>query len=577
MMKIFKLWRNPGRIDFYRADDRLLLIQIGIIVGVLSGFASVGLTWALEEMFDFFQSFRHLWWAFLIPALGLMMSSLFLEKIMNEGAGHGVTEVIYSVSKAGGLMRLRSCFTRLISSCLTIGSGGSAGPEAPVVMSGAAIGSNIARFFNLNERQRITLVGCGSAGAISAIFNAPLTGMIFAMEVILGEWSMVNIIPIAAASVAGAETCRLLEGNRIAFESSGFHISSFDMAACFGLALVASIASVMLTRMLRSMHDISTKVPVPFWIRAGIGGAAVGIIGFFIPDALGEGYHTIHSIIHGVYAAGIGVAAAAFFAKIITTSLTLGWGGSGGIFAPCLVIGSFAGLFFQRLLVLAFPTIMWSSEGCFALLGMAGMMSGLLQAPLTGLFLIVEITGSYDIMVSLIIVSALSTAITYYFEPMSFYLKDLIESGALLRPGTDQRILADISIREVIEQDCITVPPDMLLRDFIEVIKKSKRNYFPVEDKKTGKFLGMVNLDKIRPYIFNTFLYDTVVVEEIMDTDPEIVHYDDDLSEVLHKMDLNNHFSLPVLSHSKFMGMVSKATILDKYRDELKAQTSHKV
>ncbi len=570
-------WRYPGKIDFFRADDRLLLIQIGIIVGVLSGFASVGLTWSLEAMLEFFQPFRHFWWAFLIPAAGLMLSSLFLEEIMNEGAGHAVTEVIYSVSKVGGLMRLRSCFTRLISSCLTIGSGGSAGPEAPVVMSGAAIGSNIARFFNLNERQRITLVGCGTAGAISAIFNAPLTGMIFAMEVILGEWSMVHIIPIAAASVAGAETCRLLEGNRIAFESSSFHISSFDMAACFGLALVAALASVMLTRMLRGMHHISVKIPVPFWLRAAMGGAAVGLIGFFVPDALGEGYHTIHAIIHGVYTAGIGIAAIACLAKIIATSLTLGWGGSGGIFAPCLVIGSFAGLAFQRLLVFAFPSIMWSGEGFFALLGMAGMMSGLLQAPLTGLFLIVEITGSYDIMVSLIIVSALSTAITYYFEPMSFYLKTLIERGALLRPGTDQRVLSDISIREVIDKDCIAVPPDMLLGDFIKVVKKSKRNYFPVEDKETGKFLGLIDLNTIRPYIFNTLLYDTVVVEEIMDKDPEIAYYDDELSEVLHKMDAKNYFSMPVLSHTRFIGMVSKATLLDKYRDELKAQTFHVV
>ncbi len=575
MMKIFKLWRYPGRIDFYRADDRLLLIQIGIIVGVLSGLASVGLTWSLGAMLDLLNSLRYHWWAFFIPAAGLMLSSIFLETIMNEGAGHGVTEVIYSVSKAGGLIRLRSCFTRLISSCLTIGSGGSAGPEAPVVMSGAAIGANIARFFNLNERQRITLVGCGSAGAISAIFNAPLTGMIFAMEVILGEWSMVHIIPIAAASVAGAETCRILEGNRIVFESSIFHISSFDIAACFGLAIVASFASVMLTRMVRGMHNISKKTPAPFWLRAAFGGAAVGIMGFVVPDALGEGYHTIHAIIHGVYMEGIGIAFIACLAKIIATSLTLGWGGSGGIFAPCLVIGSFAGLAFQRVLVFAFPWVMWSGEGCFALLGMAGMMSGLLQAPLTGLFLIVEITGSYDVMVPLIIVSALSTAITHYFEPMSYYLKDLIDTGALLRPGTDQRVLSDISIREVIEKDCISVSPDMLLKDFISMVKKTTRNYFPVEDTQTGKFLGIININKIRPYIFNTFLYDSVVVEEIMDVDPAVVYYDDDLSEVLYKMDSKNYFSMPVLSHARFIGMVSKATLLDKYRDELKAQTFH--
>ncbi len=567
-------WRYPGKLDFFRMDDRLLLIQIGIIVGILSGMASVGLTWALGSILDFLRPLRHLWWAFLLPAAGAMCSSLFLEKIMNEGAGHGVPEVIYSVSRYGGLMRLRSCFTRLISSCLTIGSGGSAGPEAPVVMSGAAIGSNIGKFFNLNDRQRITLVGCGSAGAISAIFNAPLTGMIFALEVILGEWSMVNIIPIAVASVAGAETCRFFEGNRIVFESSPFNISSYDLLACLGLALMAAIASVLLTRMLRGMHHISGKVELPFWIRAALGGAAVGFLGFAVPDALGEGYHAIHAMIHGLYAAGMGLAAMACLAKIVATSLTLGWGGSGGIFAPCLVIGSFAGLAYQRMLVFAFPSVAWSGEGFFALLGMAGMMSGLLQAPLTGLFLILEITGSYDVMVPLIIVSAISTTITYYFEPVSFYLKELVDRGALLRPGTDQRVLSDISIREVIEKDCITVHPDMPLRDFIDAVKKSTRNYFPVEDAQTGKFLGMIYFDKIRPYIFNTFLYDTVFVEQIMDADPEVVYYDDDLSDVLHKMDLKKCFSLPVISNERFVGMVSKATLLDKYRDELKVQTA---
>ena len=460
-MKQFISWRHPARLLFFRRDDRMLLIIMGIIVGISSGLAALGLNTSLVFMLETLHHWRHHWWAFLLPAAGAMLSSLFLEKAMNEGAGHGVPEVIYSVSRYGGLMRFRSSISRLVSSCLTIGSGGSAGPEAPVVMSGAAIGSNIAKFFYLNDRQRVTLVGCGAAGAIAAIFNAPLTGIIFTMEIILGEWSMVNIIPIAVAAVSGAEISRLLRGNSIAFESSGsFHIGSVDLVACLGLALAASMASLMLTRLLRRMHKVSSWVSVPLWGRAAMGGALVGLLGFLVPDALGEGYHAIHAMIQGNYTTGLTIAAIACLAKILATSLTLGWGGSGGIFAPCLVIGSFAGLAYHRLLVFTMPSVTWVNEGCFALLGMAGLISGILQAPLTGIFLILEITGSYEVMLALIIVSALSTTITHYFEPASFYLKDLTERGQLLRPGTDARVLADLhhpwrSLRGIV----ISVPP----------------------------------------------------------------------------------------------------------------------
>ncbi|MFO7750739.1 MAG: chloride channel protein [Desulfobacteraceae bacterium] len=570
-------FRYPARIPFFRKDDRPLLIIFGIIVGICSGLAAIALNRSLVFTLEMLHHVRDMWWAFILPGLGAMLSSIYLEKIMKEGAGHGVPEVIYSVSRYGGLMRFRSSISRLISSCLTIGSGGSAGPEAPVVMSGAAIGSNIAQCFYLNDRQRVTLVGCGAAGAIAAIFNAPLTGMVFAMEIILGEWTMVNIIPIAVASVSGAEVCRILQGNSIVFESSGFQVGGFDFVSCLGLAVVASLASLLLTRLLRRMHHLSERVPVPLWVRAAIGGCAVGLLGFAVPEVLGEGYHSIHAMIQGVFKSGLTLAAIAFFAKILATSLTLGWGGSGGIFAPCLVIGSFAGLVFHRFFTFFFPSMITASEGCFALLGMAGMISGILQAPLTGIFLILEITGSYEVMLPLIVVSAMSTTITHYFEPASFYMKDLAERGELLRPGTDLRVLADISIREVVEKDCISVHPGMLLREFLYTVKRSTRSYFPVEDEKTGEFLGMVLFDHVRPYLFNTVMYDTVFVDQVMDADPETVQYDDDLSEVLRRMDAKKCFSMPVVSNNRFVGMVSKATLLDKYRDELNVQTAHAI
>ncbi|MFO7752125.1 MAG: chloride channel protein [Desulfobacteraceae bacterium] len=574
-MKHIRLLRNPARFAIFRKNTQFLLIIIGVLVGVVSGVAAVLLARSLEFTLAFLHDYRHMWWAFLLPGAGAMLSSLFLEKVMNEGAGHGVPEVIYSVFRRGGLLRFRSCYSRLISSWLTIGSGGSAGPEAPVVMSGAVIGSNIAKYFYLNDRQRVTLVGCGAAGAISAIFNAPLTGMVFALEGVLGEWSIVNFIPIAVASVAGAETSRILQGNEVLFESGTYSIGGFDLVACVGLAAATSFASLLFTRMLRQMHHISGHVPMPLSVRAAFGGMAVGLLAYLVPDVLGEGYHSIDLMIRGVFRDGLMIAAFAGLAKILATGFTLGWGGSGGVFAPSLVIGSFTGIAYHRLILTVFPDTPLVNEGCFALLGIAGLLSGLLQAPLTGMFLALEITGGYEVILPLIIVSALSTTITSHFEPASFYLKDLADRGQILRPGTDQRVLADISISEVLDTDCVKVHPGMLLRELLEVVKTSSRDYFPVEDPKTGKFVGMVHFEYVRPYLFNTIMYDTVFVEQLMDSNPLTVGPDEDLSEVLQMMDLKKLFSVPVVINGRFMGMVSKATLLDRYRNELNVQTSH--
>ncbi len=572
-MHLLDLWRRPSRWAVFRFDDRPLLMLIGLIVGICAGLAALALNRSLLALFEWLHHYRHYWWSFVLPGLGAALSSLFLDKIVREGAGHGVPEVIYSVSRYGGLLRFRSAWSRLVSSCLTIGSGGSAGPEAPVVMSGAAIGSNIARFFSLNDRQRVTIVGCGAAAAISSIFNAPIAGLVFTVEVVLGEWTALNIVPIAIASVAGTEVSRILQGNQIAFSHSGFHIDLADIAACIGLAVVTAAASVLLTRALRSMHHASSKVPAAPWARALIGGCAVGIIGVALPVVMGEGYHSIRDMINGAFGGGVAIVAVATLAKMAATAFTLGWGGSGGIFAPCLVVGSLAGLAYHRFLVILMPSVDWVGEGCFALLGMAGLVSGILQAPLTGIFLIVEITGGYDVILPLILVSAIATTLCHYLEPASFYLKDLVERGHLLRPGTDARVLSDLSVMELLETDCIPVSPNMSLRDFIDIIQRSHRNHFPVAAEDTGRFLGMIQLHDIRPYLFDPVMYDAVILEQIMDPRPDVVHPNEDLSEILQRMDAKRLFTMPVVADRKFLGMISKATLLDQYRKELRVQT----
>jgi chloride channel protein, CIC family len=574
MSHFFKKLRFPGTWPVFKRDDRLLLIILAIIVGNCSGIAALALNYSLGWFYETLIDFQNRWWVFLLPAAGAALSCFFLRSIVKEETGHGVPEVIYNVSRHGGFMRLRSSFSQLVASCLTIGSGGSAGPEAPVVISGASIGSNIARALSLNDRQRITLVGCGAAGAIASIFNAPVAGMVFSIEVILGEWKSLHIIPIAIAAVAGTEISHLLKGNQILFSHHQFVLHLSDIIACVGFALVTAGASVALARTLRGMSSVASRVMLPPWAKAAIGGLAVGGLGLVSPMVLGEGYHFISNAINGDFKIGLWVAVVAALAKILATAMTLGWGGAGGIFAPSLVIGSFVGLAYHRLMMWIWPSFLGVGEGCFALIGMAGLISGILQAPLTGIFLIVGITGSYDVILPLIIVSSLSTALCRYAESSSYYLKELVEKGQLLRPGTDARVLTDLTIPELLEKDCVTVPSNMRLREFINIVSTSRRNYFPVEDPDDGRFVGMIHLDDIRPYLFNTALYDMVMLEQIMNRNVLTVGPEEELNRVLEKMDVYRLFSIPVISEGRFVGMISKATLLDQYRRELIVQTA---
>ncbi|MBU0971195.1 MAG: chloride channel protein [Proteobacteria bacterium] len=558
---------------FFRLDDRLLLIVAGSLAGICSGLAAVALRLSLESVIEWLHPFRHYWWAFVLPAAGALLSSLYLEKISKEGAGHGVPEVIYAVSRYGGLIRLRSSYSRLISSFLTISSGGSAGPEAPVVMSGSAIGSNIAKLLVLNDRQRITLVGCGTAGAIASIFNAPIAGLVFSIEVLLGEWKFVNIIPIAIAAVAGAQISQAIIPEQVLFNHQPFNTMAADILPCLCLAVLTAFTSVFFTKSLRKIGGFAKKSRLPLWGRAIIGGCLVGAIGIHMPLVLGEGYHFIQTMISGSFSMGLFLTFVAIFAKIFATAMTLGWGGSGGIFAPCLLIGSLTGVAFHKTLFFLLPSAGIAREGAYALLGMTGLISGVMQAPLTGIFLIVEITGGYETILPLILVSSISATMSHYIEPASFYLKDLIEKGQFMRPGTDARILSDLSLNEIIDTHYTKVSENMVFRDFIEIIKLSHHNFFPVIEDKTGAYQGIIHIRTIRKYVLEPGMYDMVFLNQIMDTEVVTASLEDDLGDVLDMMDLNNMDSIPVVENDRFVGMIQKSRILDLYRRELIMQT----
>ncbi len=573
-MSFIKHWYKTFYQRVFHLDDRLLLIIAGSLAGICSGLAAVALRLSLETMLEFLHPLRHYWWAFVLPAIGAVLSSFYLEKIAREGAGHGVPEVIYSVSRYGGLLRFRSSYSRLVSSFLTISSGGSAGPEAPVVMSGSSIGSNIAKVIGLNDRQRITLVGCGTAGAIASIFNAPIAGLVFAVEVILGEWKFVSIIPIAIAAVAGAQVSQAIIPEQVLFYHHPFQVGFYDVIACLALAVFAALISVFFTKVLRQSGQLAKKSSFPLWGRAIVGGCSVGLIAMFMPVVLGEGYHFIQSMISGTFSMGILFTFMAVFAKIIATALTLGWGGSGGIFAPCLLIGSLTGIVFHKVLLLFFPEIGVATEGAYALFGMTALISGVMQAPLTGIFLIVEITGGYETILPLIVVSSISSTMSHYIEPASFYFKELIERGQFLRPGTDAKILSDLNISELIETEYTCVSENMVFREFIGIIKTSNQNFYPVTEDHTDNYKGVIHIRAIQKYALDPGIHDMIFLNQIMQSNIQTASLENDLHEVLDMMDINNMDTLPVVENDRFLGMISKTRILDLYRRELIMQTS---
>lgn len=559
---------------FVNLHSRAQMVIIGVIVGLVSGLAAVGLSRGLHYIHHRSAAFHEKFYYALFPLAGIVVTVLFLKYIARDFGGHGVPEVIHSVSMKGGALKFRSTFSRWVGSLITLGGGASAGPEAPIVISGAALGSNIAAYFKSNERIKTAVTGSGAAAAIAAIFNAPITGIIFTMEVILGEWSQAVMLPIAIASVAGAEVSRLLNGNQIPFAHQVFNVNISDILASLGLAVTIALFAFVFIKILKWSAALLDKFFKNALTKAVVGGALVSTIIVFFPHVRGEGYGLVRQLISSEYDAAVWLLLVLVGLKMIATSLTLGGGGAGGVFAPSLLIGSLAGLLYFQLLTAFFPTVDFCSAGLFSLVAMAGMISGTMHAPLTGIFLIVEITGGYDAILPLLLVSFLTSMIVKFFEKHSIYHYELVKKGHLLRPQTDARILSDIKTEELLETNVLTVHPNMLLNELIPMVKESSQDSFPVEDKETGEFLGIVFFSDIKPYLFDPALANFTLVSLVMKPRQDLIllSIDDSVPRIAEKFDESRYRMLPVVKDNKFLGIISKATILDHYRKELKAQ-----
>jgi len=559
-----------SRYQAVSAREAVVMMTAALAIGLGCGVLAVGLNWSVHSLRLFISDLDLGWRVIFFPALGAGIAVFLVRSLMHDSAGHGVSDVIKAIAMGSEGLRRRMIFSRFFGSFLTVGSGGSTGLEGPIVSIGAALGSTLGRWLNMNERHKKLLVGYGAAGAVAGIFNAPLTGLIFSLEIIIGEWTYLTILPTIIAAVSATELSRWITGNKIAFfqEIAGFSLTS--LLACFVLGALTGVISILFARSLLLWEKFFTKVSLHHWIRAAIGGLFVGTLGFFMPEVLSEGYSATQVFLTDSIRPELAFVLLFVLLKFLACGMTLGSGGIGGVFAPSLVIGSGVGLAFGMIMH-SLPLDGVAEDAAFALAGMAGMVAGVMHGPLTGIFLVMEVTRGYSMILPLMLTASSAMVVSSFFEIGSVYTQDLIKQGSLIKRGTDRYLLHHLNIGDILDKDFITIREDMLLRNFIEEFKKARRNYFPVLNKEK-KCVGVVFLDDIRPHLFDRSLYDLVTMGSVMRNLP-LISLNEPISAALDKFETSKAWSLPVVEGDQFLGMLSKSTLFDHYRRELQIQS----
>lgn len=568
------------------SNQSFILILSGII-GIISGLAAVILkesVHAIQHFLteDFYTEYANFLYI-LYPIIGITAAYIVGKYIFKDVGGHGIADVLFTISKKQSIIPAVKTYSRVFTSALTVGFGGSVGLEAPMLVTGSAIGSNVGLLVHLNAKKRTLLIGCGAAGAISAIFGAPIGAVIFAIEVILMEISTASFIPLLIASVTGSLTSMVLIGNDpvFTFELEGTFTAG-HMPYYLLLGILCGVISLYFSRVVRTterlMEGLETQV-----LRLLYGGALLGFMVFFFPPIYGEGYDTLNLLINGnsdqlldkspFFSSSenpyliIIFLSLIILVKPIASALTLSGGGSGGIFAPSLYVGGIVGFVFaysKNQLGFHIPLPL----AHFTLVAMCGVMAGVQHAPLSAIFLIAEITGGYELFVPLMFVSAISYITTTYFEKDSLYVIQLKEKGRQLPESKDEELLDLISITNVIERDLLPVHPDSKLGDLIDLVKISKRNIFPVVDEH-GILRGIITLDDIRDIMFDREKQETISIKELMHSPPEILLATENMQKAMGKFELSGAWNLPVIEDGKYLGFVSKSRIFNAYRKKL--------
>jgi CIC family chloride channel protein len=569
-----------------RLTHRQQLYILSFLIGIASGFAAVLLKNTVHYthyfVTQYVNSYRINFLYLVLPMLGIILTALFVRFIIKDEMGHGITKILYSISKKGGYLKSHNNYSSIIASTLTVGFGGSVGLESPIVMTGSSIGSNLGKTFGMNYKSIMTLIGCGAAGGIAGIFKAPVAGVVFGLEVLMLDISMLSIIPMLISAVTGASLSYLLIGNEVTLHyplNESYIWRNIPYYILLGI--IAGFVSWYFTKMTIYLESMLSKIN-GFWFRILSGGLILGILILVFPPLYGEGYDMLNKLLEGNIPAF--TQGSLFFVdqnnllslslfmimillfKPLAMTATNGAGGVGGIFAPTIFMGGITGYFLSRVLNLF--SFIHIHENNFILAGMAGLMAGVMHAPLTAIFLIAEVTSGYSLFIPIIITSTISFITIRYFEPHSIYTHRLAKRGELITHNKDKAILTLLEMDKMIEKDFIAVSYNDSLRKLVKAISKSRRNLFPVITDQ-NMLIGVVLLDNIRHIIFSTDMYDSIFVRDLMQPPPTHISPGESMESVMKKFEDNEAWNLPVINNGEYIGFLSKSKLFSFYRNWL--------
>ena len=529
----------------------------------------------------------HTWWYLITPAIGITLAAVFVKYIVRDDISHGITKILYAISQRKSIIKPHNMWSSVVGSGLTIGFGGSVGAEAPIVLTGAAIGSNLAKAFRLDQKTMMLMIGCGAAGAIGGIFKAPIAGLVFTLEVLMMDLTMTSVAPLLISSVTATAISYIITGTDPMFplaNTEAFLVNRIPWYLILGA--VCGLVSLYFTRGMNRLEQWMKHRISNMWLKLVVGGVTLSVLIFLFPPLYGEGYEAIRQLINGDSAGPmmyspltngqwmtantqwliIAYFTAIILLKIVASVATNGAGGVGGIFAPSLFMGAIVGFVVARIMNISGLSV---PEGNFALVGMAGMMSGVMHAPLTGIFLIAELTGGYHLFMPLMIVSVISYLTIMLFEPHSLYAMRLAQKGELLTHNKDRNVLTLLKMDSVLETDFITIFPEMTLGELVQVISTSKRNVFPVIDH-DGHLKGILLLDEVRNIMFQPRLYKRFTVNQLMTSPAAVLRFDMPMEKVMETFEDTGAWNLPVVdADRRYLGFVSKSKIFNSYRHVL--------
>ena len=580
-------------------SEKHLVLLLSFFVGMFSAAAAA----LLKSFIHFIQQLvenqliadSRTWWYLITPVIGITLAALFVKYIVRDDISHGITKILYAISQRKSIIKAHNMWSSIVGSGLTIGFGGSVGAEAPIVLTGAAIGSNLAKAFRLDQKTMMLMIGCGAAGAIGGIFKAPIAGLVFTLEVLMMDLTMTSVAPLLISSVTATAISYILTGVEPMFPLDTvepFLVQRIPWYAVLGM--ICGLVSLYFTRGMNGLERWMKNKVRSVGAKIVVGGLTLSILIYLFPPLYGEGYDTIRQLINGdsispllnspletyliptqfyanlssfntqlvilIYFAAI------IFVKIVASVATNGGGGVGGIFAPSLFMGAIVGFVTARMMNMSGLMV---PETSFALVGMAGLMSGVMHAPLTGIFLIAELTGGYHLFMPLMIVSVISYLTIMLFEPHSLYAMRLAQKGELLTHNKDRNVLTLLKMDSVLETDFVTITPEMTLGELVKVISQSKRNIFPVIDNQ-GHLKGILLLDEVRNIMFQPRLYKRFTVGQLMTSPLAILPFDLPMDKVMETFEDSGAWNLPVVdTERRYLGFVSKSKIFNSYRNVL--------